>query len=791
MVSARHLLPLALTLALLLLAACGDSTAPAQPAAVTAPPSTTELADYLAAELMRLGRDPARTTAVAPSGERNSVFDLSAVAVDPDGEGPEPVAVELHWTEQLAGDYNMDGVVSLADITAVAQNWQQSIAYRDPAAADGISHWPTGEPEGAGAGNWRLARVDGSADGVVSLSDITTIAQQWQTRLDGYRVFRRNLGGSSSFTELPHPVETGAGAAVLRAEAQAVPGGPTRYTFTDTGITEGASYEYYVVPTELATGSGPDSNHASVLADARVVLDAVLSADPAGGLVPFTTELSATGSEALNCSIEGAEWDLDGDGVFGGSAAEQALSGQLGLLHEVTEPGSHTVAVELVNEFATTSRASITLHADHWYHSWGGDGNEYAEALVAAPDGSIYGTGRLSSFGAGGEDVLLFKYNPDGSRAWAYGWGGTDYDRGYGITLADDALYIVGLTQSYTQGSDDALVLKCSLDGTPQWAWSWGAVDGESSALPDSLAAVIPDGSGGVYAAGVTERWADIGGTPVKMGDVLLMHLAADGTLLDSFAYGAPEDNDYAHGLARQADGSLVIAGQSYQRAPGATFGLLTTVAADGTVQWAQRWGSDFETETLRDVALAPDGGIYVAGLSYSYGSGQADVLVQRYGAGGTLAWSTLWGGPLMDRGFGIALAAGGVYVGGDIQAADGLDTLLLRLSTAGNMEWARSWGNPVWDEYPPAEHALTLAVDGAGNAYLGGSGENASFTWQSGAGGATAETGAPVALTLGARTPTGSSMDITTAQLTDLSGLGVADSGGGYADMLVMKLGQ
>ena len=65
-----------------------------------------ELRAALEAEFARLGIDPSKAVAAAPTGQANAVFDLSAEVVDPDGEGGEPpTGIELSWTDQLTGDY--------------------------------------------------------------------------------------------------------------------------------------------------------------------------------------------------------------------------------------------------------------------------------------------------------------------------------------------------------------------------------------------------------------------------------------------------------------------------------------------------------------------------------------------------------------------------------------------------------------------------------------------------------------------------------------------------------------
>jgi hypothetical protein len=167
------------------------------------PPSMSELQDYLASELVRLGKTPGgatlvaqsvdadrlqkpppqrssrsaggrsdsaperrlpdgiRSASAAPSGADNAVFDLSAVLIDSSGNsltpedisaGAEVSGVRLDWTERLIGDYDQNGEVNVGDITPLALHWQKSVNYDDPALHGGFERWPSGDPEDDGTG---------------------------------------------------------------------------------------------------------------------------------------------------------------------------------------------------------------------------------------------------------------------------------------------------------------------------------------------------------------------------------------------------------------------------------------------------------------------------------------------------------------------------------------------------------------------------------------------------------------------------------------------------------------
>jgi hypothetical protein len=63
-----------------------------------------------------------------------------------------------------------------------------------------------------------------------------------------------------------------------------------------------------------------------------------------------------------------------------------------------------------------------------WTRVIGGAGDEYAYSLVEADDGDIIIAGQTNSFGAGGGDVMLAKFDADGIFLWAKTIGGADMD---------------------------------------------------------------------------------------------------------------------------------------------------------------------------------------------------------------------------------------------------------------------------------------------------------------------------------------------------------------------------
>lgn len=123
-------------------------------------------------------------------------------------------------------------------------------------------------------------------------------------------------------------------------------------------------------------------------------------------------------------------------------------------------------------------------------------GSEIADArggVTVALDGSVYVGGAIqASTQKVVVDALIVKFGPDGSLLWDRGWGGRSGDVGGGVAgLQDGTVVLVGDSNSFGAGSDDAFVLRLSSDGRGLDSNTWGGagIDHAEDAV------VAPDGT--------------------------------------------------------------------------------------------------------------------------------------------------------------------------------------------------------------------------------------------------------------------------------------------------------
>jgi hypothetical protein len=215
-----------------------------------------ELSELLQSEFTRLGIAPDKVVAKAPNGQSNYVFDLTAEPHDSHSEDELPAdSIRLSWTERMQGDYDGNGLVNISDLTPLGQRLGQSFQYDPPANHSGLAHWPAGDAETDPAGNWKLARVDGDGNALITTADITTIAIHWNESLSAYRVYRRQMG-QEYWKLLPHATDISLPYSQARPNANEA--GLYRYSYTDQPPLAG-DYEYKV----LAYDAGGNNRSAS------------------------------------------------------------------------------------------------------------------------------------------------------------------------------------------------------------------------------------------------------------------------------------------------------------------------------------------------------------------------------------------------------------------------------------------------------------------------------------------------------------------------------------------------
>ena len=335
--------------------------------------------------------------------------------------------------------------------------------------------------------------------------------------------------------------------------------------------------------------------------------------------------------------------------------------------------GSQTVAFFDAHR-PLTPRADVS---PRWARTLSGPTNEDEfDGVAAAPDGSVYATGKfeqaaalggVSLSSAGRADIPLARFDASGRASWVQRFGGS--------------------------GEDNFFDIDADASGAVATGWFAGTVAFGSATLTSSgrsdcvIAAFRPDGS---------TRWARRFGGPFRDGcnEVSIDPTGTITTSLDTEGGWTP------------------LGGPPIPRVDGSDTVLLR-LGSDGTPQWMRRVGGSGD-QRGKALAVAPDGSVSFGGdtvgplevgnrtMSTPTNGTSRDAWLSRWGPIGTLEWVTTWGGPGDDLAKGVAddghtvsyvgPFTGTISVGSTtLDAGPGADTLVAQRSTAGQVRWATS----------------------------------------------------------------------------------------------------
>uniref|UniRef100_A0A7V3VTS5 PKD domain-containing protein n=1 Tax=candidate division WOR-3 bacterium TaxID=2052148 RepID=A0A7V3VTS5_UNCW3 len=86
----------------------------------------------------------------------------------------------------------------------------------------------------------------------------------------------------------------------------------------------------------------------------------------------------------------------------------------------------------------------------YWIREIGGSGDDYGYSIQKTMDNCYIIVGATTSYGAGGSDVYLIKFDPSGAVIWERTYGGNYDDYGYEVKYKNDGGYImVGMTKPF------------------------------------------------------------------------------------------------------------------------------------------------------------------------------------------------------------------------------------------------------------------------------------------------------------------------------------------------------
>jgi len=292
---------------------------------------------------------------------------------------------------------------------------------------------------------------------------------------------------------------------------------------------------------------------------------------------------------------------------FGGTGSDKALgvavdgTGAIyvtGLFAGSVDFGGGTASMLTSTGSADAFLAKYDPQGRHlWSRRFGGSGSDGATGVAVDPLRSVVITGYFegsATFGgrslasAGGRDIFVASLSPDGSVAWANGYGGSGTDEGRGIGIDGNGNVVIaalfegsvsfGGPSRASAGMTDIVLAKYSTTGTHQWSQRFGGIWG------DVVSGLAVNPGGAIAITGGFVSGINFGSGPLPENgswNAFVATFSATGAPDWSIGAGRLYD-DHGNGVAISGTGEVVATGDFYQSVNFGDGDLVNTGGSDG-----------------------------------------------------------------------------------------------------------------------------------------------------------------------------------------------------------------
>ena len=307
-----------------------------------------------------------------------------------------------------------------------------------------------------------------------------------------------------------------------------------------------------------------------------------------------------------------------------------------------------------------------------------------AKAVAVDKNGDIIVAGERE------EDAFVARLDGDGNVKWFKTYGGEYEDVFNDVKIAPNGDIVVagyyGATDEYGSGAN-VWILRLDENGNVKWQKTYGGN------VYDDASAVVLAPNGDIIVTGKTLSFG-AGGT-----NIWVLRLDENGNVKWQKTYGG-SNYDYAEAVAIAPNGNIIVAGWTLSFGAGDRDVWVLRLDENGNVKWQKTYGGS-STDVANAVALAPNGDIIIAGNTWSFGAGDADVWILRLDENGNVKWQKTYGGKNGDVANAVALADNGDIIVAGWTGSFGAgkdDAWVFRLDENGNVKWQKTYGGSDYD---------------------------------------------------------------------------------------------
>lgn len=306
-----------------------------------------------------------------------------------------------------------------------------------------------------------------------------------------------------------------------------------------------------------------------------------------------------------------------------------------------------------------------------WAKTYGGGNSDFAWTALQTSDGGYLIGGETSSYGAGNNDFFIIKIDSEGNPSWAKAYGGDQIDFIYSMAETSDGKFVaVGNTNSFGSGGFDFMIMKFDSSGNVSWCETFG------DAQDDDANYVISTSSGGCLVAGRTVSSAG-------NSAFLLISLDSDGATLWEKAYAVgsvdkaysicktsdgylvlgstnsgSDDNfliikinssgdvswaetigdsgdDEPYSVVETSDNGFIVTGSTDSYGSGGKDFFIVKLDSTGSITWAKTFGGNNDDEA-KSVIQTSGGEYVITGSTESFGTNK-EVLTIMLNTSGTI----------------------------------------------------------------------------------------------------------------------------------------------------------
>ncbi len=348
------------------------------------------------------------------------------------------------------------------------------------------------------------------------------------------------------------------------------------------------------------------------------------------------------------------------------------------------------------------------------YNNPNGVGNDYCDKTIVDANGNIY-VAASTRTANNSDDIMLVKYNSAGTRQWT-----KTYNYSYnGIEQPNDIcfdgsgnIYVTGTSTRGPGGYYDAILLKFDTNGNIIWVKRINRTN-FSDRKAEGVSLVVRDG---IY-AGINFIYDDY----TECG---IAKYTLNGDSVSYISFGSV--NNFSYRMIKMIkDNSLSI----YAVCTGEVIPneekdiLVKKINTNGnfSVEWSKTYtGSSHMNDTPRDIALGPDGNLFVVGSTEASNQG-SNTLLLKYGRDdGALLFQKTYNDPVANQSdyathISFDMNANIIIAGGTTPLNSSADMLFIKYSPSGTQQWVKTYSHP--GNRP--EGIRDMKMDGADNIYV------------------------------------------------------------------------